>query len=593
MANAPEPFPRLEPREAIDYFRAKGLKPGFAWQDVWQEEHARAFTVAKAMRRDILETIRTALDDAIANGLTLAQFRAQVTPLLQAQGWWGKQQMIDPATGQSRLVQLGSPRRLKIIYDMNMRMAQAAGRWQRIQRSKEALPYLRYTAVMDERTRPEHAEWHGTILHVDDPWWDTHYPPCGWNCRCTVLQIDAETIAEQGWEISDGPPPSGPPRAYENPRTGEVSEVPAGFDPGFVYNVGKAWLGPISPPPLLPPELPALEPGVQLERPPVAGPESSSPLPAAIPEGAAVDADSLPALELGIQIDRPPAGEPVLLPAGISEGGAVDAFVTGAGAAPRGSVIIDKGGWPVAVAPDWFRTVDGASHVPTGDRRRVLGLVGRAIAEPREIRWRWVTGADGKPMLFRRYIAEIEHLPIVVDVGRAGWRFATARDAGFDLARLSSGSIAWPIASKVKDPTLVAAVAEMWRSSTEAEYRMGRVSAAMVSLVKRATGLDITGYDRRVATSGARHVLMEHGDPLMELSRRQFAVTPADFDLIPQIVATGTVRLLGTPGGRKPMRLEYRAMINGKIYDYRETVGGKRKVLQLQSLRIEEPGRGR
>lgn len=556
MANAPEPFPRLEPREAIDYFRAKGFKTGFAWQDVWQEEHARAFTVAKAMRRDILETIRTALDDAIANGLTLAQFRAQLTPLLQAQGWWGKQQMIDPATGESRLVQLGSPRRLKIIYDMNMRMAQAAGRWQRIQRSKEALPYLRYTAVMDERTRPEHAEWHGTILHVDDPWWDTHYPPCGWNCRCTVVQLDAETIAENGWEISDGPPPSGAPRAYENPRTGEVSEVPAGFDPGFVYNVGKASLGSISPPPLLPPELPALEPGVQIATPPVGGP-----------------------------------GSVVLLPDGISEGGAVDAFVTGAGAAPRGSVIIDKGGWPVPVAPDWFRTVDGVSHVPAGDRRRVLGLVGRAIAEPREIRWRWVTGADGKPMLFRRYIAEIEHLPIVVDVGRAGWRFATARDAGFDLARLSTGSIAWPIVSVVKDPALVAAVAGMWRSSTEAEYSLGQVSAAMIALVKRATGLDITGYDRRVATSGARHVLIEHGDPLVELSRRQFPVTPTEFDLIPQIVETGTVRLLGTPGGRKPMRLEYRALINGKIYDYRETVGGKRKVLQLQSLRVEDPNR--
>ena len=40
----------LPPKEAIAYFRKKGLKKSFAWQDVWQEEHAKAFTVAKAMR---------------------------------------------------------------------------------------------------------------------------------------------------------------------------------------------------------------------------------------------------------------------------------------------------------------------------------------------------------------------------------------------------------------------------------------------------------------------------------------------------------------------------------------------------------------
>ena len=40
--------------EAVRSFESKGLKLGFDWPDVWQEEHARAFTVAKVTRRDIL-----------------------------------------------------------------------------------------------------------------------------------------------------------------------------------------------------------------------------------------------------------------------------------------------------------------------------------------------------------------------------------------------------------------------------------------------------------------------------------------------------------------------------------------------------------
>jgi len=292
------PIPLLPPAEAIDFFRAKGFKVGFAWQDVWQEEHARAFTVAKAMSRDVLETIREAVDEALAKGETLETFRAKLTPLLQAKGWWGRKRMIDPATGLARTVQLGSPRRLKIIYDMNMRMARAAGRWEKIQRTKDALPYLRYTAVMDERTRPQHAEWHGTILPVDDPWWDTHYPPCGWNCRCTVIQLDAGTIADNGWEVSDAPPPDGPPDDYVNPRTGETIKVPAGIDPGFAYNVGKSALGGLEPPPLPAPDLPMLA-GVAPGAPPPGAPSPPSLLPANVSEAEAVDAFLAGALEPG------------------------------------------------------------------------------------------------------------------------------------------------------------------------------------------------------------------------------------------------------------------------------------------------------
>lgn len=77
------------PRDALDYFRDKDLRVGFDYRDVWDQEHAHAFTVAKAMKLDILDDIRAGLDEALAKGKTFRDFAAEVKPQLQKKGWWG------------------------------------------------------------------------------------------------------------------------------------------------------------------------------------------------------------------------------------------------------------------------------------------------------------------------------------------------------------------------------------------------------------------------------------------------------------------------------------------------------------------------
>jgi SPP1 gp7 family putative phage head morphogenesis protein len=230
----------LPPEEALAYFRAKGfeLPASFDWQEVWQEQHTAAFTVAKSAGFDILKDIHGAVEEALAEGLPYQAFRERLEPILQQKGWWGKSLETDPKTGETRTVQLGSPRRLQIIYDVNIRMSQAAGRWAQIQRTKKARPYLRYTAVMDNRTRPQHRAWHGTIRPVSDDFWKTHYPPNGWRCRCYVQQLSGDDLEEFGYQVSPAPVIEGVP--WRNPRTGETRRVPKGIDPGFGYNPGAA-----------------------------------------------------------------------------------------------------------------------------------------------------------------------------------------------------------------------------------------------------------------------------------------------------------------------------------------------------------------
>jgi SPP1 gp7 family putative phage head morphogenesis protein len=231
----------LKPEAAMRFLRSKGYALSFDWRDTYQEEHDSAFTVAKMMNLDLLRDVREAVDRALAEGETFQQFREAIEGRLVQAGWWGRGEMRDPASGELREVQLGSPRRLRTIFRTNLQTAYAAGHWEQIQEAKQDAPLLMYDAVDDGLTRPEHAAWDGVILPVDDPWWHTHMPPNGWNCRCGVIQLSAGQAAEMGYLPADTAPAS-PTRSYTNPRTGEVTELPEGIDPGWAYNPGASRL---------------------------------------------------------------------------------------------------------------------------------------------------------------------------------------------------------------------------------------------------------------------------------------------------------------------------------------------------------------
>ncbi len=229
----------LAAKEAVDALRKKGYKVTFDWHEMMREEHAYNFTVAKATQLDILQDIRQSVDKALADGMTFRDFAAGLKPTLQEKGWWGKKLMIDPKTGEEREVQLGSPRRLKIIYDTNLRTAYAAGRWERVQRTKKTRPYLRYVAVLDDRTRHQHRQWHNTILPADDPFWNEHYPPNGWRCRCSVQQLGPRDLKRLGLDVTPNAP-TGAPRSVIDKKSGQTILVPQGVDPTFAYNAGQA-----------------------------------------------------------------------------------------------------------------------------------------------------------------------------------------------------------------------------------------------------------------------------------------------------------------------------------------------------------------
>ena len=230
---------RKAPREEREFFSAKGQHESFSWRDTLFDEHASSFTVAKSTGYDILGDIRAAVQRAIDDREDFATFASKLQPILEAKGWWGKKAATDPLTGETRPVQLGSPRRLQIIHWANVRSARAAGEWERIQRTKRGLPFIEYLLTTAAHPREEHLQWVGTILPVDDPWWDTHFPPCAWMCQCRVLQLTASAAKRKGYDPDARPTYDGMTTTFRNGRTGETREVPKGVSPGWDTNPGK------------------------------------------------------------------------------------------------------------------------------------------------------------------------------------------------------------------------------------------------------------------------------------------------------------------------------------------------------------------
>jgi SPP1 gp7 family putative phage head morphogenesis protein len=231
-----------EPKDAFDAFERRGLlQPSFRWQDVFQQEHAAAFSVAGVAQRDVLQLFRDELDLSLREGRSAADFAKRIRPALAAKGWWGDVEITDEATGETRVTRFDQ-RRLQLIYDVNLRQSHAAGRWARIERNKRRQPFVMYRTMRDERVRASHRAWDSLVLPVDDPFWRQHYPPNGWRCRCIAFALSERDIAER---IANGEPirrtaPPDQPIDYVNPRSGEVVQVPGGVDPGFAYNPGQA-----------------------------------------------------------------------------------------------------------------------------------------------------------------------------------------------------------------------------------------------------------------------------------------------------------------------------------------------------------------
>jgi hypothetical protein len=222
--------------EAIAFLRQKLSLPTKTWRDIDGRAHDRALVVAGAMKTALLEDLRAEIQKAVEGKTTLADFRKAFDEIVQKHGWTGW-----AGEGSEK----GRAWRTRVIFETNLKTAHAAGRWQQmtdpdVVKVRKWWRYRHAWTRVPENERLEHAEiWNGKVLAWDDPWWETHYPPNGWNCSCGV-----ETLSDGDLEDEGLTPDKSPPVTYRDVRdtgTGQVIKVPNGIDLGWDHAPGRDW----------------------------------------------------------------------------------------------------------------------------------------------------------------------------------------------------------------------------------------------------------------------------------------------------------------------------------------------------------------
>jgi SPP1 gp7 family putative phage head morphogenesis protein len=178
-----ETFPN---EAAADYIRGKAVADPTNFGNLPAQLKQRAFAVAGIEQMDVLKRLR----DTIAK-------------LPEGTSWdEAKRELaaeISPFTGGDNKA---AKARAGFMLRTHGFQAYAVARHQQQMEVIKSFPYWKYETVGDSRVRAGHAALDGKVLRADDPWWQTHYPPWDWGCRCIVVPLDEEDAMELG--VTDG-----------------------------------------------------------------------------------------------------------------------------------------------------------------------------------------------------------------------------------------------------------------------------------------------------------------------------------------------------------------------------------------------------
>jgi len=128
----------------------------------------RLFEVAKVKTTDALPSLRAVMDRSL-KGESFENFKKDFAAATLSN--WG------PPKGTDRAAEM--------LFHTYTSIAYALRHYVQM-RLMEFNPYWRYVCG---ESQCGHKSLDGLVVPASDPWWDTHYPPNGFNCDCYVASL--------------------------------------------------------------------------------------------------------------------------------------------------------------------------------------------------------------------------------------------------------------------------------------------------------------------------------------------------------------------------------------------------------------------
>jgi hypothetical protein len=174
--------------EAIDYFSDKINLDTDSWVDGQGLIQTVAFTVAGA-KGQILQDIRDAVDSAINNGISIADFTKQFDKI--ADSYVDNWQLKGDRAWRGQL-----------IYEQNLRQAYGAGRyWQMTEPSTlKSRPFWQWVHGDTRVPRPTHLAMDGKVFPAGSL---NCHVPAGFNCRCQIFSLSQRDVDRENLMVED------------------------------------------------------------------------------------------------------------------------------------------------------------------------------------------------------------------------------------------------------------------------------------------------------------------------------------------------------------------------------------------------------
>lgn len=84
---------------------------------------------------------------------------------------------------------------MRTEYNFARQSSLMAARWKHFEKDGDRYN-LQYRTAYDDRVRTSHRKLEGITLPPSSKFWNDYFPPNGWNCRCTVVQVRKDKYPE-------------------------------------------------------------------------------------------------------------------------------------------------------------------------------------------------------------------------------------------------------------------------------------------------------------------------------------------------------------------------------------------------------------